>query len=65
VAAAPHFTQIGVAMSAGRAAARTRRIRSVYQMNPKEPTTNAWYAISVRYKFERQVSTALAGKGYE
>jgi hypothetical protein len=34
-------------------------------MNPKEPTTNAWYAISVRYKFERQVSTALAGKGYE
>jgi transcription antitermination factor NusG len=34
-------------------------------MNPKEPTTNEWYAISVRYKFERMVSAALAGKGYE
>jgi transcription antitermination factor NusG len=34
-------------------------------MNPKEPTINAWYAISVRHKFERMVSAALAGKGYE
>jgi transcription antitermination factor NusG len=34
-------------------------------MNPKEPTTDAWYAISVRHKFEQMVSAALAGKGYE
>jgi transcription antitermination factor NusG len=33
-------------------------------MNPAE-TIYSWYAIRVRSKFERAVSTALSGKGYE
>lgn len=33
-------------------------------MNPAE-TIQSWYAIRVRPRFERAVSTALSGKGYE
>lgn len=40
------------------------RITSAYQLGPA-PTTFSWYAIRVRSKFERAVSLALSGKGYD
>src|SRR5580700_6204160 len=40
------------------------RFPNICQMNPAQ-TINSWYAIRVRSKYERAVSTALSGKGYD
>ena len=41
------------------------KIPNACGMSAETPETNLWYAIRVRYKWERAVSAALAGKGYE